>query len=250
MQKIIKPTELLKAIRIREDVSGQRLLSLFKALPKVSAIRLPRGFDDSEDLSVLLLALTDAERTELGLSETAKPSPPPRHLLVLPPITKFRVHAILCANDDGTGEHPIQRGGCQLPHTLIDTTNVIYQSVGIQFVYDPITISRRVNSSLLNLDFTVPAGLNYNLPESQPPLTDAQIQELAKPHEDERQRVGREHCNKLVLFVLRREYAGLRQRPGIWTLIYRTYAFSGDQAEFVPCRQARETCRVCQPSSP
>jgi hypothetical protein len=67
MKKPIKPSELLEMICVRQKISGQLLLSVFKGLPKVSAIRLPQGFDDSDDINPLLLTLTDAQRTKFKI---------------------------------------------------------------------------------------------------------------------------------------------------------------------------------------
>jgi hypothetical protein len=233
MKNPIKPATLLEALCVRQKISGQTLLSTFKALPKVAAIRLPRAFDDSDDIYPLLLTLTDSERTKFNITlPVMRPSPPPPPSPQ--PIYQVRVHAILSANDDGSG-------GASDPNAvdanylkqLIDTTNIIYKGVGVQFVYNPATDFQRVNSSLLNLDFTVPAGLNYDLPESQPPLTDEQVNNLAKAHADERQRIGREHRHKMVLLFCDGNMLVYDKSQKRWTIIFRTYAFSGEDAEFV-----------------
>jgi hypothetical protein len=220
---------------IQQKISGQSLLTAFKALPKVTAIRMPHGFDDSDDIHSLLLTLTDAERTEFKFTvPVRRPATPAPHPPSLQPVYQVHVHAILCANDDGSG-------GAADPNAvdanylkqLFDTTNVIYQSAGIKFVYNPATDFERVNRSLLNLDFTVPPNLNFNLPESQSPLTETQIQNLAKPHADERQRVGGQHRHKMVLLFCDGNMLKYDKSQGRWTLIPRTYAFSGADAEFV-----------------
>jgi hypothetical protein len=102
-QEFMKLAELLKSISIRQKVSGKDLLNVYKALPKVTSIRLPSGFDDSDDIQPLLLSLTDAERAEFGLGVPVKvplPAPPPPGP---EPVCQVRIHAILCANDDGSG---------------------------------------------------------------------------------------------------------------------------------------------------
>lgn len=235
MKKVVRPVELLRAIRIREDVTGQDLLKAFKLLPKVSAIRRPVGYDDRDDLSVVILSLSDAERSELGLSATM-PLPLPSPTPPAPPNNyyKIRVHAILCANSDGSGgASDVNAVDAEYVKQLVDMTNVIYQSTALQFVYDPESDFERVNSSLLNLDFTVPDGLNYSLPESTPPLTNEQILELSQPHADARQQLGRNHCNKLVLLFCDGNMLIYEKDKGIWSIIDRTYAFSGPDLEYV-----------------
>ncbi|MFN9941402.1 MAG: hypothetical protein ACK56I_18175, partial [bacterium] len=110
---------------------------------------------------------------------------------------------------------------------------IIYKSVGVQFAYNPATDFQRVNSSLLNLDFTAPPDLNYDQPESQPPLTDEQVNNLAKAHSDERQRIGREHRHKMVLLFCDGNMLAYDKGQKRWTMIFRTFAFSGEDAEFV-----------------
>ena len=200
MRNLMKPVELLRAIRTRQEVSGQDLLRAYRALPTVAAVQLLPQFDDSDDIQTLLISLTDAERAELGLNLPEEPTP----LAPAPPSAQsgcqVRVHAILCANDDGSGGASSANAiDATFVEKLVDATNVIYQNTGIQFVYDPATDFEKVNSSLLNLDFTVPTGLNFNLPESKPPLNKEQMIKLKKPHTDERQKVGRQHRHKMVL---------------------------------------------------
>jgi hypothetical protein len=205
------------------------------ALPKVSAIHLPRGFDDSRDIDPLLLSLTDSERTDFKLPLPVRRSEIPHPLSPSPqPVHQVRVHAILCANDDGSGGAANSNAvDASYLKQLTDTTNIIYQSSGIQFIYNPNDDFERINNSLLNLDFTVPAGLNYNLPESQPPLTAAQVADLAKVHDDERQRIGRKHRHKMVLLFCDGNMLSYDKGQGRWTIISRTYAFSGTDGEFV-----------------
>jgi hypothetical protein len=244
MKNPIKPAVVLESLFLRQKLSGQTLLRAFKSLPRVTAIRLPRAFDDSNDLYPLLLGLTDSERTKFKITLPVKrpsslapapaPPPPPPPPPPPQPLYQVRVHAILCANDDGSGgaADPNAVDAFYLKQ-LIDTTNIIYKAVGVQFIYNPATDFQKVNSSLLNLDFTIPTGLNFALPESQPPLSDQQVIDLAKPHADERQRVGREHRHKMVLLFCDGNMLVYDQGQKQWTMIFRTYAFSGEDAEFV-----------------
>lgn len=234
MQEFKKPLDLLRSIHSRQKISGQRLLNEFRALPRIKAIRLPQGVDDSDDIVPILMTLTDTKRVEFGFGLQVRPVLPTPLPRAFQPVYRIRVHAILCANDDGSG-------GAADPNAVdanyikevLDTTNVIYQSAGIQFVYRPTTDFERINSSLLNLDFTVPTDLNFDLPESQPPLTDKQIEELAKPHGDERQRVGRQYHYKMVLLFCDGNELIFDKTQGRWVLITRRYAFSSGEGEFV-----------------
>ena len=234
MPTYLRPIELLKSIQERKNLSGQNLIREFKALPKVSPLRPKPGFDDKEDIHRLLLSMTDEDRINFGIGLSKAPmrpapTPPSRQ-----PLYQVRVHAILCANDDGSG-------GAASPNavdanyltTLIETTNIIYKSAGIQFLYNPATDFERLNSSLLNLDFTAPSSMNLKLPETQPPLTDSQIADLGKPHGDERQRVGRLHRHMMVLLFCDGNMLVYDKNQGSWTIITRTYAFSGSDLEFV-----------------
>ena len=62
-----KPSTILLEISNQRKLTGHRLIQEFKALPKASAIRLPPGHDDREDIAPVLLALTAAERRKIRL---------------------------------------------------------------------------------------------------------------------------------------------------------------------------------------
>ena len=235
MQKVIKPEQLLMTLKQQKKLTGLPLLDAYRKLTKIHAIRRWPMYDDRDDLDVLLLSLSEAERQELGFDKfpddisSLQPAPP----LSLP-VYDVKVKAILCANDDGSG-------GASEPNAVtadhirqvLEAANLIYQPAGIQFVYDLASDFIQENNTLLNLDFTVPDGLDYNQPESSPPLSDDQIRELAQPHEDERQRVSRQYCGYMVLLFCDGNMLVYDSDLSRWVISSRSYAFSGSNLEFV-----------------
>ncbi len=230
------PTELLESIRDRRGLTGRTLLEAYRTLPEVTAVSLPPGFDDRDDLSAVVGTLTEAERDKFGFPAPVprRPLPAPPPPAVARPVHQVRIHAILCANDDGSGGAAKANAvtAASLVQRIADL-NIIYQSAGIQFSYDPATDFEEMNSSLLNLDFTPPEDLDYNLPESQPPLNKQEIRQLGRPHEEERQRVARSHCNRLVLLFADGNMLKYDDGSAKWIITKRTFAFSASDLEFV-----------------
>jgi hypothetical protein len=235
MEASTDPARLLESIRAGRGLSGKRLVEAFNALPRVSAVRSAPEFDDSTELLPHLYELAVGGHAKVGRpSRPTRPGPRPGPTPGEQTTYHVRVHAVLAANDDGTGgaANPNAVDGPYLEQ-LIAATNTIYQSVGVEFSFDPATDFERVNSSLLNLDFTVPATLNFAAPETQPPLTTTEVDALAAAHANERQRVGREHRHKMVLLFCDGNMLVYDKDQSRWTIIDRTYAFSSGDAEFV-----------------
>ena len=174
MKKARKLIDLLKSIHIQQKTGGQDLLKAYGKLSKITATELPDGFDDSDDIEPFLNTITDEEKSELGLKieRISMPRKPPRPLEPSSqPFCEIHIHAILCANDDGSGGASMSNAvDANYVKQLIDTTNIIYQDAGIQFIFDPDSDFEKVNSTLLNDEFTIPPNLNLNVPESQSPL--------------------------------------------------------------------------------
>ena len=169
--------ELLRSLRVRNKLSGNALLEALNALPIISPLRLPPGFDDSRQHDSLVQSLTEAERREFGLTLPTQLAPHGRALRSAAAqqagtrTYHVRVQAILCANDDGSGGAARSSAvDADYVGQLLELANQTYHTAGVQFVYDPSTDFERLNSSLLNLDFTVPDGLDLDRPESQSPF--------------------------------------------------------------------------------
>ena len=116
---------------------------------------------------------------------------------------------------------------------IIAAANVIYADAGIRLVYNQATDFEKRNSSLLNLDFTIPSNVNYWSPASVPPISDAQMATLNKSHNDERQRVGNEYRGKLVLMLCDGDMLVYDSLASRWKIIDRTYAFSWADISYV-----------------
>ena len=233
-------TTLMRSTAEKQGFSGYALLEAVQAAPKVSGVKATVPFDDSYDLAAMVLSLTPAALEEFGITlgsqfTHAFPTPTPGFPPGAPqPYYDIRVHVILCANDDGSG-------GAADPNAMtadyfaqiIAATNLIFDDAGIRLVYDPATDFEKRNSTLLNLDFTIPATTNYWLPATLPPLSDLEVAELSKPHADERQRVGREYRGKMVLLLCDGNMLVYDSKLLRWKVISRDHAFSGEDAEFV-----------------
>lgn len=243
MKPMRKHADVLRAISQRQRISGPALLAAYRKQNKISAIRQSKGFDDRNDVFSVLATLTDQECQEFKLQRPTgeihrMPELPHlrrRHPNLAPlPIHHVRVHAILCTNDDGSG-------GGSMPHAvnaeylkdLIVATNAVYECAGIQFLYDPDRDFERIADTRLNLDFIVPEGLNYYLPKDQPPLSEAEAVELGAAHSEARRRIGLQHRHKMVLLFCEGNCLYFDDSLNKWTLIPRTWAFSGSDCEYV-----------------
>ncbi len=232
---LVEPYSLLASIHKRKGISGQELLDAFYAQPNVTAVRLPPGYDDSADEAALLYTLSEAQRTELGFpveETTAKVQRMP--LSTGPqPVHHIRIHAILCANDDGSGGAAgVNAINADFLVEGIDRLNTIYLSTGIQFDYDPTADFERIDDSLLNLDFTVPPDLDYTQPETQPPLSKDEIRGLQERHANRRQEVAGQHCNRMVFLFCDGNMLSYDPALG-WIIVKRSYAFSGSNLKYI-----------------
>lgn len=174
MRKVKKLVNLLKSIKAQYGLEGEELLRAFKEVPKITATKLPDGFDDSNDIYPFLNCLTNEELLELGLEIHQMPRPQINPIvpdISLKPYCQIRVQAILCANDDGNGGASVSNAvDATYVKQLIDGTNTIYEKVGIQFVFDPMNDFEKINSTLLNEEFTIPLDIDLNVPETQSPF--------------------------------------------------------------------------------
>ncbi len=228
MQKTIKHTTILESISHRKKVTGSALIQAFKKLPKIS----PINNNDIQDITPVLLSLSPEDYEKYTIPYPTKSMKNPIHIpLSKSPSCQVHVHAILCANDDGSGGTSDHNAVDALYiEKLIEATNIIYSNTGIQFVYDHTSNFEQLNSSLLNLDFTIPADLNLYGDEEHPPLTDKEIKKLSEIHSHERQRIGKMYHHKMVLLFCDGNMLIYDKQ---WKIIPRTFAFSGSNLDFV-----------------
>jgi hypothetical protein len=232
---------LFKSTAVRQNVSGYKLVEAVKALPTITAIHMPVGFDDSDDYWPWLLSLPPADQVDLGLASilpltVTKPAPETSILRggQIEPVYNIRVHVILCSNDDGTRVSGTDAMTPDFFTKVIEATNPIFYDAGIQFVFDPASdFEVRNPSTLLNQDFVIPPGTVLTTPYDQPPLTDQQINELKKPTDEERQRVAKEYRGKMVLMLCDGTMLVYDDSLAAWTTQPRSYAFSGENVDYV-----------------
>ncbi len=233
----ISLSTLARNISVTQNLSGFKLLQSVQAVPRVVSVKLPLADDDSQDLAAMVVSLTPAELNEFGiqLASQAITQPTPTFPASAPkPYYNIEVQVILCANDDGSGGAAGAYAMTPDYFTkIIAAANVIYADAGIRLVYNQATDFEKRNSSLLNLDFTIPSNVNYWSPASVPPISDAQMATLNKSHNDERQRVGNEYRGKLVLMLCDGDMLVYDSLASRWKIIDRTYAFSWADMSYV-----------------
>jgi len=118
---------------------------------------LPPGFRDDDDDSSLPFLLNPVELENLGIKQERQELPKldRRALAELAreaPIYKVRIHAIRTANDDGTDTVTISP---QQIRQLVDQTNRIWWSSGVEFVFDPENDVELRNNTLLHQKFSM-----------------------------------------------------------------------------------------------
>jgi hypothetical protein len=233
----ISLSTLARNISVTQNLSGYKLLQTIQAVPRVVSVKLPPADDDSQDLAAMVVSLTPAELNEFGIqlaTQTIAQLTPSFPASAPKPYYNIGVQVILCANDDGSGGAAGAYAMTPDYFTkIIAAANVIYANAGIRLVYNPATDFEKRNSSLLNLDFTIPSNINYWSPASAPPISDAQMATLNKSHNDERQNVGNEYRGKLVLMLCDGDMLVYDSLASRWKIIDRTYAFSWADMSYV-----------------
>jgi len=231
-------SSLVRTTAARQNLSGYELLEAVQDLPRVISIQPDEPFDDSYDISSLMLSLSTDELSQFGI-ELASPIDISRIAPVFPedapePYYYIRVQVVLCANDDGSGGAADWNGMTpEFFSQVINTANTIFAGAGMRLVYDPATDFERRNSTLLNLDFTVPSYINYYAPSYAPPINKSYMETLAQPHLDARQSVGREYRGKMVLLLCDGNELVYNSSASRWQMQDRGYAFSWEDLEFV-----------------
>ncbi len=208
-----------------------------------NAANLPHYAYDGDDPMPLLRRLTPEERIEFKIdpairSLTAPLSEP--HVLSGPtpqaqPVLVLRVHVICCADDDGTHAYTNPTTVAQWIGAGLDEANAIYAAhgAGIQFMFDTGDVEL-VKNTIINRDYTVPAGTNMSTDKDTPPLSDDQIKVLGAPHEAARNALCAKYtdrCVFLLCYGTKLDYDDAQKK---WVVGPRTgYAYSWEDKEFV-----------------
>ena len=233
-------SSLVRTTAANQNLSGYALVDALRGVPRVSAIDLAEGSDDSDFFSALEFSLTEDELSQYNLGAlsgiTSRVLTPTLSFPADAPTPYYyiNVHVILCANDDGSGGAADANAmTADFFKQVIDTANNIFAGAGMRLVYDPATDFEKRNSTLLNLDFTVPSYLNYYAPSYAPPINDSYMKTLQQPHLDERQNVARSYRGEMVFLLCDGNELVYNSSASRWEMIDRGYAFSGEDCEFV-----------------
>ena len=202
--------------------------------PPPLGVRVPAEFDDTEDVRPFVTLLKAEDRTALGLPDLASvlaPAP----VSTVKKAYQIRFHVIVCSNDDGSGAHATLEGMTAFYEKLVPEINKIFSVAPFEFVFSAKTDIETRKSTLLNQDFVPPAGLDLNKPPTESPLSQAQIDELSKKHEEARQNVSRQYPGKLVHFCVDGTVLAYREDPlpKQWVIMPRYGGYSSSEAEYV-----------------
>src|SRR5262249_40274370 len=151
------------------------------------------------------------------------------------PIYIIRVHVICCADDNGDNSFANLATVSQWIEKSLDEANAIYaaQGAGIQFTFRHGDVEL-LKSTIVNQDFTVPAGTNMNKPKDQKPLSDDQIKALGVPHETQRNAVCLKYADRCVFLLCCGTNLSYDDVKKMWVVGPRTgYAYSWETKEFV-----------------
>ena len=236
-------SSLVRTTAAGQNLSGYALVDALRAVPRVSAIDLAEGQDDSDFFSALEFSLTEDELSQYNLgalSDITHGSILERSFPAGAPTPHYyiKVQVILCANSDGSGGAASYYAvTAEYMKQVIDVANGIFDDAGIWLVYDPATDFTTVNDTMVNMDFTVPSDINYSAPSDTPPLSESEIKTLAQPHTDARQSLAREYRGKMVLLLCDGNElvydSNIDPTLSRWKIVGRGYAFSCEACEFV-----------------
>jgi len=188
-----------------QNLSGYALVDALRAVPRVSALSENEGYQDVNDISALLLSLSEDELSQYALDNPYNSRYTPTEFITFPdgaptPHYFVNVRVILCANDDGSGGAASYSAvTASFMKQVVDVANSIYDDAGIWLMYNPETDFETVDDTMVNLDFTVPADINYNTSSNTPPLSEAEIKALAQEHYEARQSLARQHRGEMVI---------------------------------------------------
>lgn len=125
---------------------------------------------------------------------------------------RIRLQVFKTANDDGSDAATVSQSRIA---SRVTRANEIYQSAGIEFLFQPSTNLVTLNSTLLNKDFTLfddPA--KYTSKDTKPPHD-------AKVHAQARTRLASLYPRRLVLFFTHRTKLKYDENAGYWVVARR-----------------------------
>jgi len=190
---------------------------------------LPPGFRDEDDDSSLPYLLTPTELKKFGVRREIQEIPKldRRAMAALvreTPILKVRIHAILTANSDGTD--PVTISPQQIKQ-LVDQTNRVWWSSGIEFLFDPEKDVEMRNNTLLHQKLSLEEyeGIK-NDPNRDPNKMDA------SQYHEARTQAALEIRGKLVVFFSNSIKFKWDETDKVWNVL-PAGGFSGYNLEYV-----------------
>jgi hypothetical protein len=179
-------------------------------------------FDDTDDMHDVVRVIPPgglrAPYAGWRVVPTTVPSRQPHY--------KIRVRAVFCADTDGTNATTVTKA--HMPALLADLST-LYAAAGLTFVLASVAT---VHDTMINQDFTVPAGLDYSTPGTQP-MTTAQIDASFDEHNAARSAWARKYRGELVIFFRYGTRFRWSDTLARWYVGETSFAFSGPEHEFV-----------------
>ncbi len=217
------------------ELEGQRSTARATQRTRLRSIQpvaslAPIGFRCDDDDSSVPFLLSRAELAKIGLAPKTQRlvKVDPKLLLKLmrrTPVLKVRIHAIRTANTNGSEAATITT---QQVKQLVDQTNLVWWSSGIEFLYDPDKDFEHRNNTALNQDCSHSAfNQNVNNANWDPATSDKTANHNA------RTAVGNQFPKKLVCFFRYGTKFTWDEAAKKWTRGPATGGFSSSQSMYV-----------------
>jgi hypothetical protein len=221
------------------DSSGPELVRAYLRGAHNSPGLPPQAYD-GDDPMPLMLRLGDDVRRELGLPilDGARASAVPRGAPSTPqsqPVLQLRVHLLCASDDDGSNSYADPATAAQWITAGLNEANAIYaaRGAGVEFVFDPGDVST-VADTMINQDFTVPAGTDLKTGPNTKPLSDSQITDLGTPHEQARNKYCQQWPDRVVFLICCGTQLDYDPATKVWVVHPRSgFAYSWEDKEFV-----------------
>jgi hypothetical protein len=189
---------------------------------RIAVPSLRPGFDDTNDLHDVVRVLPPGGlRAPSAGWRVVPPRIPSRT-----PHYKIRVRAVFCADSDGNHAATVTKANMKV---LLADLSTLYAGAGLTFVLSSVAT---VHDTLINQDFTVPSGLDYSSPGSQP-MTKAEIDASFDEHNAARSAWARQYRGELVIFFRYGTKFRWDDTLSTWYVGETSFAFSGPEHEFV-----------------